>query len=81
MSVEPFHLFRYLDEQSFRYNERSFDRCRAFPKDSWLRKRQETDLRPGEVVTRTAEEPRQNRGRKKARSEKAAGVEKLPEGA
>jgi hypothetical protein len=21
-SVEPFHLFRYLDEQSFRYNER-----------------------------------------------------------
>jgi len=20
--VEPFHLFRYLDEQSFRYNER-----------------------------------------------------------
>lgn len=22
MSVEPFHLFRYLDEQSFRYNER-----------------------------------------------------------
>ncbi len=22
MSVEPFHLFRYLDEQSFRYNNR-----------------------------------------------------------
>ena len=22
MSVEPFHLFRYPDEQSFRYNER-----------------------------------------------------------
>ncbi len=22
MSVEPFHLFRYLDEQSFRFNER-----------------------------------------------------------
>lgn len=21
-SVEPFHLFRYLDEQAFRYNER-----------------------------------------------------------
>lgn len=21
-SVEPFHLFRYLDEQSFRYNNR-----------------------------------------------------------
>jgi len=23
VSVEPFHLFRYLDEQSFRYNNRS----------------------------------------------------------
>src|SRR5580700_3564245 len=23
VSVEPFHLFRYLDEQSFRYNERT----------------------------------------------------------
>ena len=22
-SVEPFHLFRYLDEQSFRYNNRA----------------------------------------------------------
>ncbi|HVA63996.1 MAG TPA: transposase [Terriglobales bacterium] len=22
VSVEPFHLFRYLDEQSFRYNHR-----------------------------------------------------------
>lgn len=22
MSVEPFHLFRYLDEQSFRFNNR-----------------------------------------------------------
>lgn len=22
MSVEPFHLFRYLDEQTFRFNER-----------------------------------------------------------
>lgn len=22
MSVEPFHMFRYLDEQSFRFNER-----------------------------------------------------------
>ena len=23
MSVEPFHLFRYLDEQMFRYNNRA----------------------------------------------------------
>ncbi len=22
MSIEPFHLFRYLDEQTFRYNNR-----------------------------------------------------------
>jgi hypothetical protein len=22
VSVEPFHLFRYLDEETFRYNER-----------------------------------------------------------
>lgn len=32
VSVEPFHLFRYLDEQSFRYNYRKemndFDRFR-----------------------------------------------------
>jgi len=26
VSVEPFHLFRYLDEQSFRFNERKHDR-------------------------------------------------------
>jgi len=25
VSIEPFHLFRYLDEQSFRYNERKDD--------------------------------------------------------
>jgi hypothetical protein len=25
VSIEPFHLFRYLDEQSFRYNERKND--------------------------------------------------------
>ena len=25
MSVEPFHLFRYLDEQSYRYNNRKAD--------------------------------------------------------
>ena len=32
VSVEPFHLFRYLDEQSFRYNNRidmnDYDRFR-----------------------------------------------------
>jgi len=25
ISVEPFHLFRYLDEQAFRYNNRKMD--------------------------------------------------------
>ena len=25
MSVAPFHMFRYLDEQTFRYNERKTD--------------------------------------------------------
>lgn len=25
VSVEPFHLFRYLDEQAFRFNERKVD--------------------------------------------------------
>ena len=25
VSIEPFHLFRYLDEQAFRFNERSLD--------------------------------------------------------
>src|SRR5207245_1485709 len=27
VSVEPFHLFRYLDEQSFRYNNRATKDC------------------------------------------------------
>jgi transposase-like protein len=30
VSVEPFHLFRYLDEQSFRFNERSGDDASRF---------------------------------------------------
>jgi hypothetical protein len=25
VSVEPFHLFRYLDEQAFRYNNRKME--------------------------------------------------------
>jgi transposase-like protein len=32
VSVEPFHLFRYLDEQAFRYNERKGDDCDRFLK-------------------------------------------------
>jgi len=32
VSVEPFHLFRYLDEQAFRFNERSDDDAARFAK-------------------------------------------------
>ena len=32
VSVEPFHLFRYLDEQSFRYNERHLTDGERFAK-------------------------------------------------
>ena len=32
VSVEPFHLFRYLDEQSFRYNEREATDAQRFQK-------------------------------------------------
>ena len=30
VSVEPFHLFRYLDEQSFRFNQRKTDDAGRF---------------------------------------------------
>ncbi len=30
MSVEPFHLFRYLDEQAFRFNNRKDDDASRF---------------------------------------------------
>jgi transposase-like protein len=32
VSIEPFHLFRYLDEQSFRYNERKLTDKERFQK-------------------------------------------------
>ena len=32
VSIEPFHLFRYLDEQSFRYNERKGNDAERFGK-------------------------------------------------
>jgi transposase-like protein len=32
VSIEPFHLFRYLDEQSFRYNERKATDAERFAK-------------------------------------------------
>jgi len=30
ISVEPFHLFRYLDEQAFRYNQRELNDSERF---------------------------------------------------
>lgn len=30
VSVEPFHLFRYLDEQTFRFNERKLTDAERF---------------------------------------------------
>ena len=30
VSIEPFHLFRYLDEQSFRFNERHSNDAERF---------------------------------------------------
>jgi hypothetical protein len=32
VSVEPFHLFRYLDEQAFRFNEREREDADRFKK-------------------------------------------------
>jgi ISXO2-like transposase domain len=32
VSIEPFHLFRYLDEQAFRFNERAGDDADRFGK-------------------------------------------------
>ena len=32
MSIEPFHLFGYLDEQSFRYSERELTDQERFQK-------------------------------------------------
>ena len=32
MSVEPFHLFHYVDEQAFRYNNRKTDDAGRFVK-------------------------------------------------
>jgi hypothetical protein len=41
VSVEPFHFFRYLDEQAFRYNERKPTSSKRFQKvlDSIVGKR------------------------------------------
>jgi hypothetical protein len=42
VSVEPFHLFRYLDEQSFRYNEREL--TDTLPQSTRIGRREASDL-------------------------------------
>ena len=32
VSIEPFHLFRYLDEESFRFNNRGYNDSERFTK-------------------------------------------------
>ena len=44
VSVEPFHLFRYLDEQSFRYNERRGTDTERFEKVLGCNRRETPDL-------------------------------------
>lgn len=56
VSIEPFHLFRYLDEQSFRYNERKATDAERFHKVLGCVGGKAPDLRPGEGVTRMPEQ-------------------------
>jgi hypothetical protein len=44
--VEPFHLFRYLDEQAFRYKQAQIDGCRAVLNRTESDRRQARNLRP-----------------------------------
>ena len=57
VSVEPFHLFRYLDEQTFRYNNRKMTDSERF--DIAIRrmvgKRLTWDQLIGKVETKEAE--------------------------
>ena len=44
ISVEPFHLFRYLDEQAFRFNERKATDARALHSNARQRDRTARDV-------------------------------------
>lgn len=76
VSVEPFHLFRYLDEQSFRYNERKGTDAERFSKvlGSIAGKRLTYARVKGEAHAGTAE---RRRGPAKSQSQKAARVSKV----
>ena len=45
VNVEPFHLFRYLDEETFRYNTRKADDGVRFPSCCWEHRWQAAHLR------------------------------------
>src|SRR5258706_2176815 len=44
VSVEPFHLFRYLDEQAFRFNERAISDGTRIRADALTRYRPTRDV-------------------------------------
>lgn len=48
ISVEPFHLFRYLDEQSFRYNYRA---KKDVPRDDSMRFQKVMSMLSGKRLT------------------------------
>jgi transposase-like protein len=78
VSVEPFHLYRYLDEQSFRYNERKDTDAARFRRvlNSIAGKRLTWDVLtcqgPGNVRTK-----RQGRGRREAKAEETARISQV----
>ena len=53
VSVEPFHLFRYIDEQACRYNNRKMDDAARF--DLAVRQIMGKRLTYAELTGRTAE--------------------------
>jgi hypothetical protein len=49
VSVEPFHLFRYLDEETFRYNERKLTNAERFRPRPWVSRGEASDLEPSDL--------------------------------
>jgi len=68
VSVEPFHLFRYLDEETFRYNERSATDAQRFALvlSSIAGKRLTYDRLTAQEVGSNVKTQRQGRGKKPA---------------
>ena len=57
VSVEPFHLFRYLDEQVFRFNNRGDERTRSptLTASTWQCPKHSTSALPCEVTGKVGE--------------------------